>query len=308
MWTRRYPVIPEQKSAVMARMIRKIFIANRGEIARRIAATCRRLGIISVAVYSDADRDALHVRSCDEAIAIGPAEATRSYLLPDRLVSAALEAGADAIHPGYGFLSESPDLGKACAEAGIVFIGPPIEAIVIMGSKRQARRLAAERGIPTIPGYDGDDQSDSVLTEAACKIGFPLLIKASAGGGGKGIRVVDNLSNFASALDVVRREGLAAFADSSVLIERFVPASRHIEVQVLGDTHGNIVHLFDRECSLQRRHQKVIEEAPAPLLPHGLRQRLYESAVSLAKAVNYSSLGTVEFLYDPASEHPIFWR
>lgn len=285
----------------MARMIRKVLIANRGEIACRIAATCRQLGIASVAVYSEADRDALHVRSCDEAVLIGPADAAQSYLLPAKLVAAAKETGADAIHPGYGFLAENPDLARRCAEAGIVFIGPKPGAIVAMGSKLEARRIASAHGVPTVPGYDGADQSDKVLAEAANRIGFPLLIKASAGGGGKGIRIVDDAQSFVTALDLVRRESAAAFADSSVLLERFIPAGRHIEVQVLGDTHGNLVHLFDRECSLQRRHQKVFEEAPAPLLPEALRGQLLESSVRLAKAIDYSSLGTVEFLYDPQS-------
>ncbi|MBL8571269.1 MAG: ATP-grasp domain-containing protein [Phreatobacter sp.] len=285
----------------MARLIRKVLIANRGEIACRIAATCRKLGIVSVAVYSEADRDALHVRSCDEAVLIGPSDAAQSYLLPDRLVAAARETGADAIHPGYGFLAENPGLARRCAEAGIAFIGPSPEAIVAMGSKLQARRIASERGIPTVPGYDGADQSDDVLAAAARRVGFPLLIKASAGGGGKGIRIVEDAEGFATALDLVRRESAAAFADSSVLLERFIPAGRHIEVQVLGDAHGNLVHLFDRECSLQRRHQKVFEEAPAPLLPEALRLQLLESSVRLAKAIDYSSLGTVEFLYDPQS-------
>ncbi len=285
----------------MARIIRKVLIANRGEIACRIAATCRKLGIVSVAVYSKADREALHVRSCDEAVLIGPADAAHSYLRPEKLVAAAQETGADAIHPGYGFLAENPDLARRCAEAGIAFIGPEPEAIVAMGSKLQARRIASARGIATVPGYDGADQSDAVLAKAAGRIGFPLLIKASAGGGGKGIRVVEDAQSFAEALDLVRRESQAAFADSSVLLERFIPAGRHIEVQVLGDTHGNLIHLFDRECSLQRRHQKVFEEAPAPLLPEALRLQLFENAVRLAKAIGYSSLGTVEFLYDPQS-------
>jgi 3-methylcrotonyl-CoA carboxylase alpha subunit len=290
----------------MARVINKILIANRGEIACRIAKTCRSLGIGSVAVYSEADRDALHVRACDEAVAIGPAEANRSYLLPEKLIAAALQTGADAIHPGYGFLSENPVLAQACADAGLIFIGPRPEAIVAMGSKLQARRIAKEHGVATVPGYDGEDQSDETLTAAAMDVGFPLLIKASGGGGGKGIRIVDDASGFATALDLVRREATTAFGDARVVLERFVPVGRHIEVQVVGDTHGNVIHLFDRECSLQRRHQKVVEEAPAPNLPDELRRQLFDGSVRLAKAIGYSSLGTVEFLYDATSGEAFF--
>jgi acetyl/propionyl-CoA carboxylase alpha subunit len=290
----------------MARLIRKVLIANRGEIACRVAATCRRMGIATVGVYSEADRDALHVRMCDEAVAIGPAAATGSYLLPGKLIAAAVETGADAIHPGYGFLSENPVLARACAEVGITFIGPQVEAIVAMGSKMQARRIATEHGIAIVPGYDGEDQSDTALGAAAEKVGFPLLVKASGGGGGKGIRVAEDAAGFGVTLDLVRREASAAFADGRVVLERFVPAGRHIEVQVIGDCHGNVIHLFDRECSLQRRHQKVIEEAPAPNLPEALRRQLHDDSVRLAKAIGYSSLGTVEFLYDPSAGEVYF--
>jgi len=288
--------------ASKTRNIRKVLIANRGEIACRIAATCRRLGIATVAVYSEADAGALHVRSCDEAVAIGPSEAARSYLVPDKLVKAALESGADAIHPGYGFLSENPGLARACAQAGMVFIGPSPEAIEAMGSKLQSRRIAAREGIPCVPGYDDDDQDDAVLAKAAARIGFPLIIKASMGGGGKGIRVVREQNEFADALDVVRREAKAAFGDARVLLERFVPSGRHIEVQVLGDTQGTVLHLADRECSMQRRHQKIIEEAPAPLIAAGARKQMQDYALRLARAIGYASLGTVEFLYDAATE------
>ncbi len=299
-------ILSQQIGAVMARLIRKVLIANRGEIACRVAATCRKMGIASVGVYSEADRDALHVRMCDEAVAIGPAAAASSYLLPEKLVAVAVETGADAIHPGYGFLSENPVLATACAEAGITFIGPQLEAILAMGSKLRARRIATEHGIATVPGYDGEDQSDAVLVAAAQKVGFPLLIKASGGGGGKGIRVVEDAAAFGATLDLVRREASAAFADARVVLERFVPAGRHIEVQVIGDCHGNVIHLLDRECSLQRRHQKVIEEAPAPNLPEALRRQLHDDSVRLAKAIGYSSLGTVEFLYDPSAGKAYF--
>lgn len=290
----------------MARLISKVLIANRGEIACRIAVTCRKMGIATVGVHSEADRDALHVRMCDEAVAIGPAAATSSYLLPEKLIAVAIETGADAIHPGYGFLSENPVLARACAESGIIFIGPHVEAIVAMGSKMQARRIATEHGIATVPGYDGEDQSDATLLAAAKDVGFPLLVKASGGGGGKGIRVVDDAAEFNAILDLVRREASAAFSDARVVLERFVPAGRHIEVQVIGDCHGNVVHLFDRECSLQRRHQKVIEEAPAPNLPEALRRQLHDDSIRLARAIGYSSLGTVEFLYDQSAGKAYF--
>ncbi len=289
-----------------ARPIKKVLIANRGEIACRIAATCRRLGIATVAVYSEADADALHVRSCDEAIAIGPSEAAKSYLVPEKLIQAAVECGADALHPGYGFLSENAALAQACADAGVIFIGPGPDAIRSMGSKIEARRLAARFGIPCVPGYDADSQDDAVLAAAAAKIGFPLVIKASAGGGGKGIRIVNAQQDFAESLELVRREAQAAFGDASVLLEKFVRAGRHIEVQVLGDTHGNVVHLFDRECSMQRRHQKIIEEAPAPLVADAARHSMQDMAVRLARGIGYASLGTVEFLYDAASRDFFF--
>jgi acetyl/propionyl-CoA carboxylase alpha subunit len=286
----------------MAAMIRKILIANRGEIACRIARTCRRLGITTVAVYSEADADALHVRMCDEASAIGPAEAAGSYLRPEKLIEAAQTTGCDAIHPGYGFLSESVKLAAACAEAGLIFIGPGEEAIALMGSKLRSRRLAREQGLPCLSGYDDDDQADAVLAKAAAAIGYPLMIKASAGGGGKGIRVVAEPAAFLTALGIVRREAKAAFGDDHVILEKYVPAGRHIEVQVVGDAHGTIIHLHDRECSLQRRHQKLIEEAPAPGLPEQKRHAMHAMAVRLARAIGYRSLGTVEFLWDVASD------
>ena len=283
-------------------MIRKILIANRGEIACRIARTCRRLGIATVAVYSEADADALHVRMCDEASPIGPAEAARSYLVPEKLVAAAQATGCDAIHPGYGFLSESVKLARACAEAGLIFIGPGEDAIALMGSKLRARRLARQQEVPCLPGYDDDDQNDDRLAAAADGIGYPLIIKASAGGGGRGIRVVAEPAAFPAALGIVRHEAKAAFGDDHVILEKFVPAGRHIEVQVVGDAHGNVIHLHDRECSLQRRHQKLIEEAPAPGLPEGKRHAMHAMAVRLARTIGYRSLGTVEFLWDVASD------
>jgi acetyl-CoA carboxylase biotin carboxylase subunit len=286
----------------MAALIGKILIANRGEIACRIAATCRRLGIATVAVYSEADAQALHVRMCDESMALGPAEAAQSYLLTEKLIEAAEATGAQAIHPGYGFLSESAKLAQACAKAGLVFIGPEPQAIALMGSKLESRRLAKRAGVPCLPGYDDADQSDAALAAAADWIGYPLIIKASAGGGGKGIRVVAQAAAFLPALGLVRREARAAFGDDHVVLEKYVPAGRHIEVQVVGDAEGNIVHLFDRECSLQRRHQKLIEEAPAPGLPEDKRQAMHEVAVRLARAIGYRSLGTVEFLWDVAAD------
>ena len=282
-------------------MIRKILIANRGEIACRIARTCRRLGITTVAVYSEADADALHVRMCDEASPIGPADAAQSYLVPEKLVAAAQATGCDAVHPGYGFLSESVKLAHACATAGLIFIGPGEEAIALMGSKFRARRLARHYEVPCLPGYDEDDQDDDRLAAAAHGIGYPLIIKACAGGGGKGIRMVAEPAAFPAALGIVRREAMAAFGDDHVILEKFVPAGRHIEVQVVGDTHGHVIHLHDRECSLQRRHQKLIEEAPAPGLPEDKRRAMHEVAVRLAGAIAYHSLGTVEFLWDVVS-------
>ena len=283
-------------------MIRKILIANRGEIACRIARTCRRLGIATVAVYSEADAEALHVRTCDEAAPIGPAEAAQSYLVPEKLIAAAQATGCDAIHPGYGFLSESVRLAQACREAELIFIGPGEEAIALMGSKLEARRLAKREGVPCLPGYDDDGQADETLAAAAGEIGYPLMIKASAGGGGKGIRVVAEPSAFLATLGIVRREAKAAFGDDHVILEKYVPAGRHIEVQIAGDAYGNVIHLHDRECSLQRRHQKLIEEAPAPGLPEDKRQAMHAMAVRLAKAIGYRSLGTVEFLWDVVSD------
>ena len=277
-------------------MFRKILIANRGEIARRIAGTAEALGIQSVMVYSDADADALHVREAREAVRLGEPPASASYLNIPALIDAARRTGAEAIHPGYGFLSENADFARACAQAGLVFIGPSVEAIEIMGSKSEAKALMAKCGIPLVPGYYGEDQGPEFLANEAARIGFPVLIKASAGGGGRGMRVVRNLNEFAGALASAQREAQSAFANAHVLLEKYVENPRHIEVQIFGDRHGNLVHLFERDCSLQRRHQKVIEEAPAVLLSAAQRVTLYDAAIAAGRAVDYVGAGTVEFV------------
>lgn len=276
-------------------MIRTLLIANRGEIAVRIMQTARRLSIRSVAVYSDADRDALHVAMADEAVRIGPAASRESYLKQDAILDAARRTGADAIHPGYGFLAENADFAVACADAGICFVGPPAEAIRIMGAKDAARRRMQEAGVPVVPGADGQDLGDDPAA-AAAKVGYPLLIKAAAGGGGKGMRVVHKPADFNAALTAVKREAAAAFGDEQVLLERWLESARHVEVQVFADTAGTTVHLFDRDCSVQRRQQKVLEEAPAPDLPQTLRADMAAAAVAAAAAVGYVGAGTVEFL------------
>jgi 3-methylcrotonyl-CoA carboxylase alpha subunit len=280
-------------------MFNKILIANRGEIACRIARSARAMGIRSVAVYSDADRRALHVDTCDEAIHIGGSAPGDSYLLADNIIAAALKTGAEAIHPGFGFLSENADFAERCAASNLVFIGPGAQAIRSMGSKSAARQIMQAAGVPVLPGYDGDEQAQDVLLEQARQVGFPLLIKAVAGGGGKGLRSVERESEFDAALQAVKRESMGAFADDAVLLERFLPTARHIEIQVFADTHGNVVHLFERDCSLQRRHQKVIEEAPAPGIDNGLREDMAAAAVLCAKATDYVGAGTVEFLLAP---------
>jgi acetyl-CoA carboxylase biotin carboxylase subunit len=279
-------------------MLRKILIANRGEIAVRIVRACRELGIRSVAVYSEADRAALHVRMADEALAIGPAPATESYLNTARLLAAVRQSGADAIHPGYGFLSEDADLARACTEAGVRFIGPSPAAMDAMGSKTSARRSMQAAGVPVVPGTVQGLESDAEAKQVATKLGYPVLIKASAGGGGKGMRVVESPADLASALEAARSEALRAFGDDEVYLEKLLVNPRHIEVQVLGDEHGNIVHLGERECSLQRRHQKVLEESPSPLVDAALRARMGEAAERVARATGYTSAGTVEFLVD----------
>ncbi len=277
-------------------MFDKILIANRGEIACRVIRTARRLGIRTVAIYSEADANAMHVDMADEAVLIGPAPAAESYLLADRVIAAAKETGAQAIHPGYGFLSENAGFAEACKAAGITFIGPPPSAIVSMGSKAESKRLMEAAHVPMVPGYHGIDQSDDTLTKAAGGIGFPVLVKASAGGGGKGMRVVRAEPELISAIAGARREAKAAFGDDSLLLEKYLDHPRHVEIQVFCDRFGNGIYLFERDCSLQRRHQKVIEEAPAPMLPDELRQAMGEAAVAAAKAVSYEGAGTVEFL------------
>jgi 3-methylcrotonyl-CoA carboxylase alpha subunit len=287
-------------------MFDTLLIANRGEIACRIARTARRMGLRTVAVYSDADREALHVASCDTAVRIGPPEAARSYLDAAAIVAAARATGAQAVHPGYGFLSESLALIEACEAAGIAFVGPSRDAIRRMGSKIESKRIAVEHGVPVVPGYHGDDQASAVLAEAAARIGFPVLIKASAGGGGKGMRVVRAAGEFAAALDTVRREAKASFGDDRVLLERYLAEPRHLEVQLLGDKHGHLVHLFERECSIQRNHQKVIEEAPAAHLLDAQREQLYRHALAVGRAIGYDSTGTIEFIHDAGSGDTFF--
>ena len=279
-------------------MFKKILIANRGEIACRVAATARRLGVKTVAVYSDADAQAKHVAVCDEAVHIGGSAPKESYLRWERIIDAAKATGAQAIHPGYGFLSENEDFAKACADAGLVFIGPPASAINAMGLKAESKRLMEQAQVPLVPGYHGADQDPALLQREADRIGYPVLIKASAGGGGKGMRAVDKSEDFAAALESCKREAINSFGDDAVLVEKYVQRPRHIEIQVFCDTHGNCVYLFERDCSVQRRHQKVLEEAPAPGMTPELRARMGEAAVAAARAVNYVGAGTVEFIVE----------
>jgi acetyl-CoA/propionyl-CoA carboxylase biotin carboxyl carrier protein len=273
-----------------------VLVANRGEIAVRVMRTLRDLGIRSVAVYSDADARALHTRSADIAVRIGPAPARESYLSVDAIIRAALDTGAQAIHPGYGFLSENPALARACAEHGIVFIGPPAEAIEAMGDKIAAKATVSAAGVSVVPGSDGAGLDDDALAAAAAEVGFPVMLKPSAGGGGKGMRLVERADDLAEAIASARREARSSFGDDTLLLERFVTNPRHIEIQVLADTHGNVVHLGERECSLQRRHQKIIEEAPSPLLTPEVRAAMGQQAVDAARACGYVGAGTVEFI------------
>lgn len=278
--------------------IRKILIANRGEIACRVIATCQRLGIKTVAVFSDADRDALHVEMADEAVHIGPAAASESYLVADKIIAAAKQTGADAVHPGYGFLSENPEFSEACTKGDLIFIGPSGESMRAMALKGSAKQLMIDADVPVVPGYHGDDQSLETLTAEAKKIGLPVLIKAVAGGGGKGMRKVYKTSEIGPAIEAARREGENAFGNPKLLIEKLLEVPRHIEIQVFGDMDGNVVHLFERDCSLQRRHQKVVEEAPAPGLSAEMRREMGLAAVRAAEAISYVGAGTVEFIVD----------
>jgi len=278
--------------------ITRVLVANRGEIARRVFRTCRALGLDTVAVYSEADADAPHVRDADLAVCIGPAEAARSYLNVDAILGAAQSTGADAIHPGYGFLAENGDFARACEAAGVVFIGPTPDAIDVMGSKQRARALAVEVGVPVVPGYDGEDGSDERLAAEADRIGYPVLIKASAGGGGKGMQVVESAEALADAVASARRVAGSAFGDTTLLLEKYIRGPRHVEIQILGDRYGHVTHLGERECSIQRRYQKVIEESPSPLLSPELRAEMGAAAVRLAKHIGYENAGTVEFIVD----------
>jgi propionyl-CoA carboxylase alpha chain len=279
-------------------LFRKILIANRGEIACRVIKTARRMGIATVAVYSEADRGALHVKMADEAVAIGPAPAAQSYLAMDKIIEAVRATGADAVHPGYGFLSERQAFAEALARAGIAFIGPNPKAIAAMGDKIESKKLANAAGVSTVPGFVGEIRDEAHARKIAAEIGFPVMVKASAGGGGKGLRVAHREADLAQAIASSRNEAQASFGDSRLLVEKFVSEPRHIEIQLIGDRHGNIIHLNERECSIQRRHQKVIEEAPSPFLDDKTRAAMGAQAVALAKAVGYDSAGTVEFIMD----------
>lgn len=287
-------------------MFKKILIANRGEIAIRITRACRELGIQSIAVFSDADRDSLHVFLADQAFNIGPAPSKESYLNFRKIIEVAKEAKVDAIHPGYGFLSENTVFAKACKDAGIVFIGPTIENIEAMGDKLSAKALMKAAGVPTVPGSDGGVESLEEALRVVEKIGYPIIIKASAGGGGKGMRVVRKPDELESAFRACRSEGQNYFADPTVYIERFINDPKHIEIQVFGDTHGNVVHLFERECSVQRRHQKIIEESPSPSVPQDVRLKMGEVSVRAAKKIGYVGAGTIEFIFDNQTKEFFF--
>ncbi|MCZ7659276.1 MAG: ATP-grasp domain-containing protein [Xanthobacteraceae bacterium] len=292
--------------AASPRPIRSVLVANRGEIALRVIRTCARLGLRTVAVYSDADAGAPHVAAADEALRLGPAPARESYLDMEALLAAAARAEADAIHPGYGFLSENAEFARRCAAAGLIFVGPSPEAVARMGSKIEAKRIADEAGVPTVPGFHGEAQDRETLARAAARIGYPVLIKASAGGGGRGMRRVDRPQDFAAAHAAARKEAEAAFGDGSLLIEKLILAPRHLEVQVAGDRLGGLVHLFERDCSVQRNNQKVIEETPAPDLPAPVRTALHAAALKLCRAIGYDSVGTVEFIMEAGGSEPYF--
>lgn len=283
-------------------MIKRLLIANRGEIAVRVARTARRLGVHVIAVYSEADAGAMHVEYADEAVCIGPEAASESYLNIEAVIAAARATRADAIHPGYGFLSENARFAEACDAAGLIFVGPSADAMRSMGDKATSKSVMEAAGVPLVPGYHGDDQSFEALAKAAAAIGFPVLIKASAGGGGRGMRIAEREGDFSEALDSARREAMGAFGDDRVLIEKYLTMPRHIEVQVFGDNHGNAIHLFERDCSLQRRYQKVVEEAPAPGMDDERRAEIGNAAVAAAKAINYAGAGTVEFIVDATDD------
>ncbi len=280
-------------------MFRKILIANRGEIAVRVMRACREMNIRTVAVYSEVDRKSLHVRYADEAYPIGPAPSTESYLRIDRVLDAARQSGCEAIHPGYGFLAENPEFARACEDAGIAFIGPPVSAMELMGSKTAARHAVLQAGLPVVPGADRNLESFEEIRRIAAEIGYPVMLKASAGGGGKGLRLVRAESELESAYRTARSEAQNAFGDAAVYLEKFIEHPRHVEIQILGDRHGHLIHLGERECSLQRRHQKVMEECPSPAVSEDLRRRMGETAVRIGKLAGYWNAGTVEFLLDP---------
>jgi len=282
--------------------IEKVLVANRGEIAVRVMRTCRRMGIATVAVFSDADADAPFVRLADEAVRIGPPPAIESYLDIEKVLGAAELTGADAIHPGYGFLAENPAFSAACADAGVAFIGPSAEVIRLLGSKLESKRRVGAADVPVIPGGDGADQSSAALRASAVEMGFPVLLKASSGGGGKGMRIVHSADEIDAAIDAARRESKSAFGDDTLLVEKYIERPRHVEFQILGDFHGNVIHLFERECSIQRRHQKIIEETPSPALTPELRERMGRAAVEVGKACGYQNAGTVEFMLAPGGE------
>lgn len=286
--------------------IKKILVANRGEIALRIMRTIRQRSIVCVAVYSDADRNAPYVRFADEGIAIGGLSAAESYLDQDKIIAAAKRTGADAIHPGYGFLAENPTFAARCEKEGIIFIGPTSKVIQQLGSKAGAKEIMRKAQVPVVPGYEGEDQSVGRFKYEAGEIGFPVLLKASAGGGGKGMRIVNNESELEAAIEAASREALKSFGDGKLLMEKYFPKAKHIEVQILGDEHGNYIHLNERECSMQRRYQKVIEEAPSPSLTPELRDSMTHAALEAARAVGYTGAGTVEFLLDDNQEYYFF--
>ncbi|WP_372827589.1 biotin carboxylase N-terminal domain-containing protein, partial [Polaromonas sp.] len=284
--------------------ITRLLVANRGEIARRIIRTAQRMGIATVAVYSDADAQALHVQEAGSAVALGGTASTDSYLRIDKLLAAARASGADAVHPGYGFLSENADFAQAVLDAGLIWVGPPPAAIRALGNKASAKQLARETNVPCLPGYQGPDQSDTRMMREAEGVGFPLMVKATAGGGGRGMRLVLEPSGLQAALDSARSEALSSFGSDELLLERALLNPRHVEVQVFADAHGNCIHLGERDCSVQRRHQKLIEESPSPAVNADLRERMGTCAVALAQAAGYVGAGTVEFLLDGGSPHP----